>query len=165
MTMKRTCGDCTLCCKLVPVAELGKPANTRCQHQTRKGCSIYPRRPGSCQMWSCRWLVDPSTSDLSRPDRTHYVIDLVPDSVVVSMPENTFRQPLIQIWIDPRYPDAHRDPNLRRYLIDLNLKTDEFAMVRYGNKRSIMLVPPHRSDTGKWLEIEANMTNIPGGRL
>ena len=31
--MNRTCGGCTLRCKLLPVRELKKLANTRCQHQ------------------------------------------------------------------------------------------------------------------------------------
>ena len=42
----RKCGDCQLCCKLVPVADnlvgLHKPANTRCPYQRHhKGCTIY----------------------------------------------------------------------------------------------------------------------------
>ena len=32
-SMNRTCGGCTLRCKLLPVRELKKLANTRCQHQ------------------------------------------------------------------------------------------------------------------------------------
>ena len=77
--MNRTCGTCTLCCRVLPIKDLDKPANVRCQHQTAfKGCAIYRRRPMSCRLWSCRWLVDPTTSDLRRPDRAHYVIDMVP---------------------------------------------------------------------------------------
>jgi len=37
-SMNRTCGGCTLCCKLLPVRELKKPANTRCQHQRAEIC-------------------------------------------------------------------------------------------------------------------------------
>jgi len=32
-SMNRTCGGCTLRCKFLPVRELKKLANTRCQHQ------------------------------------------------------------------------------------------------------------------------------------
>ena len=40
--MTRHCGGCTLCCKLIPVEELNKPAGARCKHvRTGKGCSIY----------------------------------------------------------------------------------------------------------------------------
>jgi hypothetical protein len=39
---QRRCGDCQLCCKLLPTREVNKPANTRCQHQrAHKGCAIY----------------------------------------------------------------------------------------------------------------------------
>ena len=75
----RHCGTCTLCCKLLPVRELEKPADTKCRHQSSKGCGIY-RRPGfpdSCHLWSCRWLVDDDTADMLRPDRAGYVLDLV----------------------------------------------------------------------------------------
>src|SRR5580698_1258587 len=78
----RTCGDCTLCCKLVPVREgviingknvagLNKGANEKCPYQTHKCCTVYDRRPVACRMWNCRWLVADDTTDLSRPDRSH----------------------------------------------------------------------------------------------
>lgn len=80
--MNRTCGDCQLCCKLLPVRAVGKGANERCRHQRfGKGCAIYhhPSFPVECRVWSCRWLVDPEAHGLSRPDRTHYVVDIMPD--------------------------------------------------------------------------------------
>ncbi len=78
----RKCGDCSLCCKLLPMPELAKPANKRCKHQRYgKGCAIYARRPDSCRTWSCRWLLGEGTDDLPRPDRSHYVIDPMPDFV------------------------------------------------------------------------------------
>src|SRR5262245_54343180 len=58
----RRCGDCTLCCKLLPVRELHKKGGERCQHQKAgKGCGVYnkPAMPPSCGLWSCRWLVQP----------------------------------------------------------------------------------------------------------
>lgn len=68
--MKRICGDCQLCCKLMPVEEFDKPANCRCEHQrTGKGCAIYADRPMSCALWNCRWLVDTECAGLPRPER------------------------------------------------------------------------------------------------
>ena len=65
MTEHRNCGDCQLCCKLVPTKEINKPANTRCKHQkVGKGCGIYAQRPFSCMVWNCRWLVNDDTADL-----------------------------------------------------------------------------------------------------
>ena len=66
----RRCGDCQLCCKLLPVGALGKAAGERCRHQRHhKGCAVYRKRgfPSECGAWSCRWLVEDDTADLSRP--------------------------------------------------------------------------------------------------
>ena len=42
-SMNRTCGGCTLRCKFLPVRELKKLANTRCQHQRAEICKNFPR--------------------------------------------------------------------------------------------------------------------------
>lgn len=80
MTTKRQCGDCQLCCRLLPTEEIGKVANVRCQYQKAgKGCAIHSRKPMSCSLWNCRWLVDDDCADQLRPDRSHIVIDIMPD--------------------------------------------------------------------------------------
>lgn len=65
----RRCGGCTLCCKILPVRELAKPANTRCQHQrTGKGCAVYARLAQvspACVFWSCRWPMRANGGTLS----------------------------------------------------------------------------------------------------
>src|SRR5262245_37028912 len=90
----RHCGECTLCCKLLPVhggplingirmpSDLDKPAGERCKYQRHgKGCTVYKsyKMPTCCRVWNCRWLVNDDTQDQSRPDRSHLVIDIVPD--------------------------------------------------------------------------------------
>ena len=80
----RRCGECTLCCKLLPVVELKKKANTPCQFQrSGKGCTVHGTRkqPTSCAIWSCRWLMNEDADELARPDRSHYVIDPSPATV------------------------------------------------------------------------------------
>jgi len=38
----RVCGSCSLCCKLLPIPPLNKPAGKRCDYQRHgKGCTIY----------------------------------------------------------------------------------------------------------------------------
>jgi hypothetical protein len=85
--MMRECGDCQLCCKLVPVPEIGKLAGQRCKNQRfRKGCALYhtPFKPITSNTWNCRWLVNDDTADLPRPDRSHYVIDINPDYLTLT---------------------------------------------------------------------------------
>ena len=49
----KTCGSCTLCCKVVGIAELKKPADVWCGHCNKaKGCRIYDTRPQVCRKYS-----------------------------------------------------------------------------------------------------------------
>jgi hypothetical protein len=178
----RRCGECSLCCKLVPieredhpeqrwptaivalgirdaVPEFDKPAGQRCKYQRRTGCRIYERRPFSCQIWTCRWLANQDTAELSRPDRSHYVLDISPYEIVVTLAgDETTSVEAVQVWVDPNYPDAHKDPALRAYLDRQKLP----GLVRYGNgaDADFILSPPSRSNSGQWLEIRANVTKI-----
>src|SRR2546423_255596 len=110
--MTRACGDCQLCCRLLPVKGiLNKPAGARCKHQKfGKGCMVYhrPGMPPECAIWNCRWLVNDDTADLPRPDRAHYVIDLIPDYVTLVNDETGEKQnvEVVQVWIDPKHPAA-----------------------------------------------------------
>lgn len=154
----RHCGSCTLCCKLLPVTELQKGANTRCQHQRhRKGCAIYGKAPLSCRVWSCRWLVDDTTADLRRPDNAGYVIDIMPDFVTVESDGSSHKIPVIQVWADPKRPAAHRDKDLRSWLAG----HDSAALVRMGAHDAILLVPPSISDTNEWAEHASYESGAP----
>jgi hypothetical protein len=54
----RTCGECSLCCKLPYIAELSKSIDTWCKHAAPGcgGCRIYPDRPRECRGFVCGWL-------------------------------------------------------------------------------------------------------------
>src|SRR5215510_6556638 len=96
----RTCGDCTLCCKLLPVKEIGKVGGHRCQHQSSsKGCRIYANRPDSCRLWSCMWWHGAGYG-LRRPDRSHFVIDPLPDLVdaVDNDTGQAMQWQVVQVW-------------------------------------------------------------------
>jgi hypothetical protein len=156
---KRTCGACQLCCKLLPVRELNKGAGERCKHQKfGKGCLVYhkPGFPMSCAMWSCSWLVNNDTAELRRPDRSHYVVDLVPDHIGIKPPDGEpFTMLVVQVWVDPAFPDAHRDPALRRYLQRRAEQDDMAAIIRYSDTDGFALFAPHFDKTnGEWHEHE-----------
>jgi len=66
----RSCGTCSLCCKLPEIVVLNKPANTWCQHRTPgNGCGIYQTRPTKCQNFGCGWLTDTGFGDVWFPAR------------------------------------------------------------------------------------------------
>jgi hypothetical protein len=151
--MKRVCGSCTLCCKLIPVEELAKPAGHRCQHvRTGKGCSIYARRPWSCREWSCLWLKgteDDEPLPLRRPDRVHYVIDEVPDIIRATNNETGAVDQLdvLQIWCDPAWPMAVEDD---KQLLALIERVGLIALVRFDSSKGYVIFPPSRSGDGQW---------------
>lgn len=157
----RRCGDCQLCCKLVPVKGLGKPAGRRCIHQRAgKGCVVHDRLKfvsPSCAIWSCQWLANHDTADLKRPDRSHYVIDPLPDYVTITQTETGKREhhEVVQIWVDPDYPDAHRDPALRAFLE----RQGKVGLVRYDNTRGFSLFPPATAADGQWHEMRPQALN------
>jgi hypothetical protein len=137
------------------VNEWTKPAGKPCQHQRHlKGCAIYAQRPFCCRNWSCRWLTGDDTSDLHRPDRVRYVIDLVPDYITLrphdgSEPTNI---EVVQVWCDPHEPDAWRDPTLLAYL-ERRGKEGKAAIIRFDNKRAITVFPPSMSQDSQWHEV------------
>lgn len=103
----KTCGGCTECCRLVPVAEIGVKSFTGCPmrrtliHAAGPGCSIYEKRPYSCRNWSCGWLLSPDLPDEFRPDRIGFVIDERKDLVQV----NGEDADATQIWVAPGHEE------------------------------------------------------------
>jgi hypothetical protein len=157
---KRQCGECTLCCKLLPVRSLDKGAGERCKHQSHaRGCKVYAnlaRVSPECRLWSCRWLVNDDTADLRRPDRSHYVLDIMPDFVTLRDEAGQAQHvQVIQIWVDPNFPDAHRDPALRAYL-ERRAQENIIGLVRWDNEKAIALFPPALSSDGQWHEKGSN---------
>lgn len=175
---------CTSCCKLLPmqrdadrkigdetlaaaisvgmltareaaetVRDFDKPAGQRCPHQRHhKGCAIYSRRPFGCRFWNCRWLAGDDTAELPRPDRSHYVIDVSPDFVRAG--DNNVQ--VVQVWIDPKYPDAHRDPALRAFLFR-RAQEGTAALIRLGAMKAFVLAAPPLTGDGEWHEIHSKM--------
>lgn len=153
----RQCGDCQLCCKLLAVPPLNKLAGQKCQHQKfGKGCTVYHTRsmPPECGYWNCRWLVGDDTADQSRPDRGHIVIDIMPDYITLSnsdIPEPMTIQ-VVQCWLDPRFPDAHKDANFRAYVYR-RAEDGVAAIIRLDGRRAFTLFAPPFSADGQWHEI------------
>jgi hypothetical protein len=66
----RTCGDCTVCCYIGGVPEIGKPAHSKCQFLCNtERCSLYgrPSRPEICNKFECAWLQGHGLPE-DRPD-------------------------------------------------------------------------------------------------
>lgn len=148
--MTRACGTCTLCCRLVPVRELGKKASVRCEHQRHTGCKIYRDRPLSCMAWSCSWLTGNDTMDMPRPDRAGYCIDPMTENITLgSGSGHEMIMQAVQIWCDPKRPDAWRTPEVTSFINRRALFNGLATIVRYGNEEAIVIIPGQISPTGK----------------
>lgn len=93
-----TCGSCTMCCKLLAVAELSKPKNKLCEHcSVGRGCKIYSERPDSCRAFRCIWLQTQTNSEVTpfperlRPDHCKVVLHITADekNIVARVDSNT----------------------------------------------------------------------------
>lgn len=74
-TEVRNCGTCGMCCKLLDIAPLRKPAHVWCKHYVAdQGCGIHGRHPGVCKAFRCRWLEDEALGEEWRPDRCGFVV-------------------------------------------------------------------------------------------
>lgn len=117
--------------------DFDKPAGKHCPHECAKGCRVYKTRPFGCRFWSCRWVVGDDTAELQRPDISHYVIDMSPD--FVRRGDTMEAVPVVQIWVDPKYPNAHQDPKLREFLKRRYFENGSQAILRYNERDSVFL--------------------------
>ena len=153
--MHRQCGACTLCCKLLPVWELGKAANTKCGAQYSRGCRIYHQAgfPASCALWSCRWLQ--GEPGIPRPDHAGWVLDVIPDAVKARNNETgeVTMIPVIVAWVAPG-TDALRDDRLLAYA-ERKAKEDHVGLLlRYGTDRAVAVFPPGIATDNEWHVID-----------
>ncbi len=81
----RSCGTCTLCCKLIGVTDLEpeKPAGQWCSFCDRKGggCNAYDERPEGCSNFSCLWLAGIG-DDRIKPERCKVVLSFAESGIL-----------------------------------------------------------------------------------
>ena len=111
------CGGCTLCCKLLGVKELSKPAEKWCDFCSKgRGCTIYDNRPASCAEFECGWLLNKLPIEF-RPDRVHMVVTGTSKEIEAHV-----------VHVDPGYPVAYREGNGRK-LIEALLTVGPYSNV------------------------------------
>lgn len=127
----RTCGACTLCCKLFPVPELGKPSGRWCKHIVqRRGCGIHADRPPVCRAFFCQWIYNEDLGPEWKPDTARFVLSIYPGSnslVVTADPGNP------RAWAREPYISA-----LRRFAAAALAQGDS-VLVFQGDRGSAIL--------------------------
>ena len=121
--MTLSCGACNLCCRLLGVPDIHKPARMMCWWTSRHGgCSRHAEKPlefdpnhdlMACKQFECLWLASQAQDDPTkrmprhmRPDLTH----------VVMGPQDRDDETLIYINVDPDHPAAWKEPEVFDYL-------------------------------------------------
>jgi Fe-S-cluster containining protein len=127
----RSCGSCSLCCKVIAVAELQKPAGQWCIHSAReRGCNIHDVRPPSCRAFFCAWLIDPNLGPEWKPEISRFVLTQEPKS-----------QALV-VMADPGMPLAwKREPyySALRRLSESLFRLDRKVLVNQKGQISVVL--------------------------
>jgi hypothetical protein len=126
---ERQCGGCTMCCKLLAVVELEKPAGKWCQHCSKGvGCQVYHVRPETCQQFDCLWLIG-AAPDQCRPDKSKCVL-------------STTGEGQLQVHVDPGTPDAWREGRMGEFIrAALTHPAAEHVLIAIGNRRIALRAP------------------------
>jgi hypothetical protein len=133
----RACGACTLCCKVMAIEQLAKPANSWCPHcKPERGCLIYPERPDECRSFNCLWLVNDRLDERWRPSKSKLVLTTSDDG--------------IEVRCDPGFPDAWRKApfhnEIREWAVSGEMH-DVTVVVVVGQKM-ILVTPDRELDLG-----------------
>lgn len=73
----RTCGSCTLCCKVYDVPDAGATAGNWCPNcLPGRGCKIYETRPQQCRAFLCLWMTQDFLGPDWKPDKARFVLTM-----------------------------------------------------------------------------------------
>jgi hypothetical protein len=125
----RTCGECSLCCQLLYVPEVDKPAGEWCRHckPGQGGCGIYEQRPPVCRDWICQWL-NGNLPDYWYPLRSKLVLDNPPGTSI------------LRIFVHPDCPDRWQE---EPYYGDIHMLVRKFkkTLIMRRHKATLYLYP------------------------
>jgi hypothetical protein len=127
VTGYRSCGPCTLCCKLPAIndPDLVKPAGKWCGHcKPGSGCKIHDTRPQSCRDFQCAWTQIRSAGD-TLPEHWR------PDKIKAYLISTVDGQNL-HVVVDPARPDAWNTGELGAALIRMAFSGDIAVLIQVG---------------------------------
>lgn len=140
---KRSCGECTECCRVRAVDAGGvlatkKPAWTPCTHCTGTACAVYENRPPLCRAYKCLWLLGLGPDD-ARPDRSNLLVDL---AINGTTPETEYLSLSVTACREALPPDAELPPWVAE-IVDTVLPWEELVvdLAPDPNLNSEMIVP------------------------
>jgi hypothetical protein len=137
----RSCNGCTLCCKLLAIAELGKPRAIWCTHcDVRTGCRIHGSHPAECRDFYCGYLTNRDVDESWRPTRS---------KMVLAYDEQ--HAPRLSIHVDPARPDVWRQEpyyaQIKRWAAAAAARRGQ--VIVWQGRRTIAVLPDRDKDLGE----------------
>ena len=150
----RQCGSCTMCCKVMRIDEIGKPAGLWCaQCDVGKGCRIYETRPGECRGFHCAFLRIAELGEAWRPSQSRIVLAVELDGKRLAA------------YVDHDRPEAwRREPfysTLKGWAA--MVPANERQIVVFIDRRAIVILPEGDVDLGTIADDEAIVTEVRAG--
>jgi hypothetical protein len=138
----RQCGKCSLCCKLLHVVELNKPANKWCEHcrPGYGGCTIHETRPDICRGYFCGWMLSKNVGEEWYPFRCHMILSLGKFNGIQC----------VTVTVDPNYPLQWKEPPYYAQLQQmarrgLQVKSpDDILLVHVRCRDQVWLITPNK---------------------
>lgn len=106
----RSCGSCTLCCKVLSIPWLNKASGAWCKDcNPGKGCKIWESRPQGCRDFLCQYFFIKDIGEDWRPDRAKFLLNMEKGDTwlvihaEISQPDAWKREPYgstIRRWAD-----------------------------------------------------------------
>lgn len=143
----RECGSCSLCCKVLDVPAVYKPAGQWCRHfRAGSGCDIHQLRPKPCREFSCLWLAEDWLGDEWKPSTSKFVMAWEYDGECLT------------IYPDPKSPNSWKlEPyySVLKQLAARHLSENRLVMVVETSRRLLVLpdqdvVVGMRGDIFEW---------------
>ncbi|MHC2241328.1 hypothetical protein [Bradyrhizobium elkanii] len=136
----RTCGKCSLCCKVVRVDEIAKPAGMWCKDCApgKGGCKIYDQRPSPCVHFLCQWLITKELGDEWFPAKAKLAVSLEGEGNRIA------------VHVDPAFPERWREEPYYSMILNwarFGADNDAQVIVNVG-KRAIAVFPNKSVDLG-----------------
>ncbi len=136
---KRECGSCSLCCKVLDVPAVYKPAGQWCKHfAAGTGCEIHQLRPKACREFACLWLKGYGLGDEWKPSTAKFVM------------AEAYDGDAILVHVDPKQKNAWRAEPYYTALKQLAAKVmmDNQLIMIVEPERRFVLTPDNEIDIG-----------------
>jgi hypothetical protein len=137
VSTNKICGECTLCCRVMAIEALAKPASAWCpQCRPGRGCLIYANRPAECQAFNCLWLVNDLLDQRWKPSKSRFVLTTSEDG--------------IEVRCDPGFPDAWRKEPFRSEIHQWAVagETHDVTVIVITGEKMILITPEREFDLG-----------------